>query len=409
MKIHPTLSGLNASQCARVAQPKKNNLPGFEKFSIAQNLCGRLLGAALVTALGTMISVDLATAAPISAVKSSGYTRLTLTAQEGQNIIYREPTFQSVPAYYGHFTEQVDVLGERQVRGGQRWYRVKPSSSPDLRYQGWVASHAVTPLTPLQFEPPATPIEAPTPHSASVQFPTSSPKPVQETVPKPVHIEVPAPASPAPGSLPPKLSNPSLESFTPEQIKYFLEIAMGSEFGGSTATIKKWQGNVRIKVIGSPTTEDLNTLRSVISEINSLTNGQANLSLDDKNPNLKLYFVPESSFKRYEPNYQPINFGYFWARLNGDTIYSANVLITTVNVTQKERSHLIREELTQVLGLMKDSWRYKDSIFYQGWTETTEFTASDRALIKMLYQPDIRPGMRRNQVASVLNRLQARK
>jgi hypothetical protein len=198
------------------------------------------------------------------------------------------------------------------------------------------------------------------------------------------------------------------KNYTPAQINYFLEIAIGSEFGSSKPTIKKWDKDIRIKVNGSPTAEDLKTLQAVIDEINSLTNS-IRLQIDAKNPNLEIYFVPESQFTQYEPNYFPVNYGFFWTNWNNNTIYNSRVLISTIGVTQKERSHLIREELTQSLGLMKDSYLYQESIFYQGWTEVTDYSEIDKAVIQILTLPEIRPGMTKSQVLEVLQKLEAKK
>ena len=43
------------------------------------------------------------------------------------------------------------------------------------------------------------------------------------------------------------------------------------------------------------------------------------------------------------------------------------------------------EELTQSLGLFNDSYKYPESIYYQGWTTTTEYAPIDVELIEMLY------------------------
>lgn len=195
--------------------------------------------------------------------------------------------------------------------------------------------------------------------------------------------------------------------YTQSQIDYFVEVALGSEFGDSHTTIKKWDKDVRIKVLGSPTQQDVKTLRTVIHEINSITNG-VNLQLNSQNPNVTIYFVSESNFRKYESNYSPTNLGFFWNlwKDNG-IIYDSRILVSTDGVTQTERSHLIREELTQSLGLMKDSYRYKDSVFYQGWTSVTQYADIDRALIDMLYRPEIRPGMTKSQVLQVLRNLDA--
>lgn len=198
-------------------------------------------------------------------------------------------------------------------------------------------------------------------------------------------------------------------SLTQAQIDYFLEIAVGSEYNSESAPkIHKWSGDVRIQVLGKPTAEDLKTLQTVISEINTLTAGAVRLQKVDRAPNLTIHFAPEPQFSRLEPAYTPVNYGFFSTRWDTKgTINRANVLITTTGVTQKERSHLIREELTQSLGLMRDSYRYADSMFYQPWTDVTRYAEIDKALIRTLYRPELKPGMTRAQVLKALNQIQA--
>lgn len=201
----------------------------------------------------------------------------------------------------------------------------------------------------------------------------------------------------------------SNSAFSQAQIDYFMEIAMGSEYNQQGAPrIRKWSGDIRVQAFGNPTSEDLRTLRSVISEVNGLTGGAIRMQLVTNNPNVTIHFVPEAQFRRIEPAYIPVNFGFFVTRWdNRGIINRANVLITTTGVTQKERSHLIREELTQALGLMRDSYRYADSMFYQPWTDTPRFSNLDRALIQMLYLPQIKPGMTTAEVLRTLNSIQA--
>jgi hypothetical protein len=47
--------------------------------------------------------------------------------------------------------------------------------------------------------------------------------------------------------------------------------------------------------------------------------------------------------------------------------------------------HTIREEFTQAFGLLGDSWWYPNSIFYQGYSEVTEFAPIDIECIKYYY------------------------
>ena len=188
---------------------------------------------------------------------------------------------------------------------------------------------------------------------------------------------------------------------TPEELAYFYEIAFGVEYGRRDTVLHKWTGDVRIKVIGSPTDADLVTLDQVISELNGLIGG---ISLETAEPetNVEIHFAPESQFRGIEPNYVPVNYGFFWVWTEDDAIVKSRVLISTNGISQKERSHLIREELTQSLGLPQDSTRYPDSIFQSDWTETVQFSPVDRAAIRLLYDPGLKPGMTRRQVENVL-------
>lgn len=158
-----------------------------------------------------------------------------------------------------------------------------------------------------------------------------------------------------------------------QEIEYFFEIAFGSEFGGSLPEIHKWTENIRIKVIGDPTNEDLDSLDQVISELHSLirTIFFDRVSLSS---NIDIYFTSVDKFASIEPDYVPGNMGFFWGWWDETgAIYKGKILIATDGINQQERSHLIREELTQSLGLMNDSCCHEDSIFYQDWTATTNY------------------------------------
>ncbi len=114
--------------------------------------------------------------------------------------------------------------------------------------------------------------------------------------------------------------------------------------------------------------------------------------------------MPESQFATVEPSYIPTNYGFFrvWWDHQG-AIYKGRILVASEDITQEERSHLIREEVTQSLGLFRDSWDYPESIFYQGWTATGQFAEIDRPTIQLLYQPQLLPGMTQLEVKNLLS------
>jgi len=183
---------------------------------------------------------------------------------------------------------------------------------------------------------------------------------------------------------------------------YFLEIALGSEFGNNQPQIKKWNRDIYIRVKGQPTKDDIETLNKVTNELSTLTRLRIMLTEID-NANIEIYFVPKSEFSQIEKHYQLGNAGFFWVWWNPLTkeIYRARVLIST-GLTQQQRNHLIYEELSQSLGLMNDSSRYADSIFYQPWSVVTNFSKMDQAIIELLYHHAIQPGMPRKKVIKVL-------
>jgi hypothetical protein len=193
-------------------------------------------------------------------------------------------------------------------------------------------------------------------------------------------------------------------NFTKEEIEYFTEIAFGAEFGDEVSVIKKWAENIRIEIDGEPTVADLQTITNIIDDLNELI-AAIKIKLVDKNENLTVTFSPESDFTSIDPNYVPTNYGFFWALWHDDNfvIYDASIIISSADITQKERSHLIREELTQSIGLMNDSNRFEDSIFYQEWTDVIEYSEIDKAVIKLLYLKRVKPGMSKEQVLTVLN------
>jgi hypothetical protein len=187
-----------------------------------------------------------------------------------------------------------------------------------------------------------------------------------------------------------------------EEIDYFVTVALGVEYGTSEPTVKKWTRDLLIEVSGDPTAEDRATLDGVVAELNALQD-QVRLELVDGLGNVEMIFAPEAEFSRLEPNYQPTNYGFFWVNWDSaDEIYRARILISSDGVEQGERSHLIREELTQSLGFMRDSIQYPDSIFYANRSEVAEYAAIDETLIKLLYSAAIVPGMAEAEVRAVL-------
>lgn len=187
------------------------------------------------------------------------------------------------------------------------------------------------------------------------------------------------------------------------EIEYFTEIALGTEYGNNTQAIRKWDSDIRIKINGNPSEKDLETLNQVISDINEIIGDKINVSIVNTNQNIDINFVPLSDFSIC--NAAPGNYGYFNCKWRNNVIFECNICIATENtLLPEERSHMIREELTQSLGLMKDSLKYRDSIFYEGWTQTQRYSEIDIKMIEILYSEKIRPGMGKEEIELILRK-----
>jgi len=195
----------------------------------------------------------------------------------------------------------------------------------------------------------------------------------------------------------------SQSSYTDKEIEYFKEIALGTEYGNNIQVIRKWDSDIRIKINGSPNEMDIQALNQVVSEINEIIGDKINLSIVSTNQNIDINFVPLSDFSIC--NAAPGNYGYFNCKWRNNVIYECDICIANENtLLQEERSHMIREELTQSLGLMRDSLKYRDSIFYEGWTQTQRYSEIDRKMIEILYSGSIRPGMGKEEIELILKK-----
>lgn len=117
---------------------------------------------------------------------------------------------------------------------------------------------------------------------------------------------------------------------------------------------------------------------------------------------IDIHFVPESRFSEIEENYQPLNHGFFWAYWTpSGRIRHADILISS-DIAQRFRNHFIREELTQSLGLMNDSPRFPDSIFFSGPGTNDYYLPLDQQIIAMLYQEEIKTHHSPVQVRNIL-------
>ena len=195
--------------------------------------------------------------------------------------------------------------------------------------------------------------------------------------------------------------------YSQEALNYFYEVGFGSELGRSDNTIAKWTNSINI-YIGGGRPEDRSEIQEIIEELKTLTGLSINIVDDHNQSNLKIIYTSTNSFTAHCGSYKPsthgVQQGLFcneWKE-PGNVIVQGKVLIDNSLSSQVIRSHLVREELTQCLGLMQDSYAYPDSIFQQTSTSVTEFSELDKEVIRILYDHRLQPGMTKAEVIRVL-------
>lgn len=174
-----------------------------------------------------------------------------------------------------------------------------------------------------------------------------------------------------------------------EIVNYYNNICGKSEIG--TGGLSKWKRDVHIFVTGEKVPYLETELRLIVNELNSIIN-TINIDIVDTwdESNVIVFFGSAKSFME-QTGYSDVH----------NILHTCNGLSVSYGIpiihhskafidTEKEKSevllkHILREEVTQALGFSNDTYDYPDSIFYQGFSQTTSYSKIDIEIIKMLY------------------------
>lgn len=203
------------------------------------------------------------------------------------------------------------------------------------------------------------------------------------------------------------------KNITLEEVKaYFLEVALQEEFYKEQKQIlRKWKGEIRYQVQGKASEELLEELQKIVEELAWLTGLSIKRVISAQNANLIIFFGKGKDYTLVEPAakaYIASNRGLFFFRNNAQgAIKSATLYVETQDkkISLTAQKHLLREELTQVLGLPNDSPRYPKSIFYKPWSLSTQYAPIDRFLIALLYHPELSTGLSAEACAARIDQI----
>jgi len=185
-------------------------------------------------------------------------------------------------------------------------------------------------------------------------------------------------------------SEPTVNNYTDEEISYFNEIARSSEYSDQDkGLVCKWESDVNIFVTGEKPSELISELNKIVGELNDIIDPiNINFVNNKSDANFVICFGSQYDYHKVAPSsveYTEHNWGLFMVN-TGKVIRRGSMYVDIYRCTKLNgQKHLLREELTQALGLFNDSYKYDNSIFQQRWTTTTEYAPIDVKLIEMLY------------------------
>lgn len=194
-----------------------------------------------------------------------------------------------------------------------------------------------------------------------------------------------------------------------QAVEYFKEIALGFEFGNSSNITRKWDRDIMIFVGGDENETLQNELDNVTVELNDLIsqdNIEITVTADTAASNFYVFFGPGATYAELDPRAEGFteqDFGLFFVSWTSNRIRSGSMYVDTNRPAQRSQLHLLREELTQALGMAKDSDLYPNSIFNSNYSvDVTMYSDLDKAVIQMLYHPQMDVGLNEQQVDPIL-------
>ena len=191
------------------------------------------------------------------------------------------------------------------------------------------------------------------------------------------------------------------KEYSSEVINYFYETAFFQDHVGKKNIVNKWKKDVYIYMTGEFYPNDMDYVKNVIAQLNSLKLPiDIHFTPDSSKANMFIHFgdytylekigISDSPLKPYRGKFQIIDHKPYYKR--------AIVKIANINRTSKGESKtdsinlrqaVILEEVTQCLGIIGDSWHYPNSIFFESENGVIDFSTIDKGVVQFLYEPSI--------------------
>ena len=183
------------------------------------------------------------------------------------------------------------------------------------------------------------------------------------------------------------------QKYDQKTIEYFREITLRNEFNSKVKKRQvRYKKDLKIYLSGTYEKYMVDEVEDILIDLNAIINPiQLTLVKNKSDANMIIFFGNYNSFVTINPDLIDAPKlkdcdGYFKLKSRGDEIVSSRIFINLDKQQSKlDLQDCLREEITQSLGTINDSWKYKNSVFYQGPNYVTRYSEIDVNIIKMLY------------------------
>jgi len=202
-----------------------------------------------------------------------------------------------------------------------------------------------------------------------------------------------------------------------ELIDYFKEIALNSEYDDSPKKILKWNKSMVLFIFKDKEYKNqMRVINKTITNINKIVSDGFKIELtnDILKSNSMLFLGRRENIEALNPE--------FFDGIDGEFAGLASVEFEFENYEIEKveifidigqpfnlQECAILEEITQSIGLMNDSERYNNSVFYENKTHdsilTNKYSKMDKDVIKLLYNPKMKSGLNIKQSERIIKNI----
>ncbi len=191
-------------------------------------------------------------------------------------------------------------------------------------------------------------------------------------------------------------------------LPYYREIALNAEHGTVDGKVHKWTRPILFYVRPSPDAEKYDYYIQELAARLEAIPGFPGIRrvVNAEAAELTLEFVTADEMNGITGAYGDPAYGYAhvsWYNSSGALFSGSIFIVREAESSEADVLHALTEEFTQAMGLLNDSYRYSDSIFYQGYSTVTQYSEADLTLLKLHYAVEIPAGTEYNTVSAIVS------